>query len=85
MASLIWIAFVALVLGLLALDLGVFHRRDHVISVKEALAWSAFWVALALAFNVFVYFLYEYHWLGFGALYEPDLGGAQAALKFFTG
>ena len=84
MTVVVWIGFVLSILGLLALDLGVFHRRDHAISIKEALAWSAFWIALALGFNVFVYFLYEFHWLGFGTLYRAQLGGAEAALKFFT-
>jgi tellurite resistance protein TerC len=85
MAILVWIGFTAFILGLLALDLGVFHRRDHVISIKEALAWSFLWIALALAFNVFVYCLYEHQWLGFGGHAQAELGGAEAALKFFTG
>ena len=62
----IWMyaGFVALVLALLALDLGVFHRKAHVVSVKEALGWSAFWIALGLAFAGFIYVGYENHWLG---------------------
>ena len=46
-----WIAFNAFVLVLLALDLGVFHRKAHAVSLKEAGAWSAVWIALALAFG----------------------------------
>ena len=46
-----WAGVLAFVLGMLALDLGVFHRRAHAVSVKEAAVWSAVWVALALAFN----------------------------------
>jgi TerC family integral membrane protein len=45
-----WIAFIAFVLFFLALDLGVFHRRPRVVKFREAAAWSALWVALALAF-----------------------------------
>jgi tellurite resistance protein TerC len=52
----LWIGFLAFVLGMLALDLGVFHRRDHVIGAREALRWSAMWIALALIFGVGVYF-----------------------------
>jgi len=85
MASLIWIGFVLMVLGLLALDLGVFHRKTQPVSIKEAFAWTAFWIALALAFNVFVFFLYEHHWLGFGSALRHELDGGQAALRFFTG
>jgi tellurite resistance protein TerC len=50
-----WSAFGAIVLAMLALDLGVFHRKDHVIGAKEALAWSAVWIALALAFGGYVW------------------------------
>jgi tellurite resistance protein TerC len=85
MTIIIWIAFVGLVSGFLALDLGVFHRRPHAISIKEALAWTAFWVALALVFNGFVYLLYEHHWLDFGTSLRQELEGREAALKFFTG
>jgi tellurite resistance protein TerC len=46
-----WIVFNAFVLLMLALDLGVFHRKSHTVKVKEALVWSAVWVALALLFN----------------------------------
>ncbi len=62
----LWVGFIAFVLLLLALDLGVFNRQAHVISVKEALAWSAMWITLGLAFAIFVYHGYEGHWLGLG-------------------
>src|SRR5262249_47018812 len=80
----LWIGFVAFILALLALDLGVFHRKAHAVGLKEALAWSAVWMGLGLAFNVFVYFGYEHHWLGMGLPgTEPD--GRAAAVRFFTG
>jgi tellurite resistance protein TerC len=50
-----WLAFNAFVLGMLALDLGVFHRKAHEVSLKEASVWSALWIALALLFNVAIY------------------------------
>lgn len=56
---LLWIIFNVFVLGMLALDLGVFHRKAHVVKVKEALLWSAFWIVLSLLFNLVIYF-----WLG---------------------
>lgn len=46
-----WVLFNLFVLVMLALDLGVFHRKSHVVGMKEALGWSAFWIALALIFN----------------------------------
>ncbi len=94
-----YVGFLALVLVLLALDLGVFHRTAHVVSVREALGWSAFWIGLGLAFTVFIYLGYERHWLGLGL--TPDLmtvaprtvegvglvynDGAGAAVKYLTG
>ena len=50
-----WVAFNAFVLVMLALDLGVFHRKAHVVSLKEALGWSTVWITLALAFNAWIY------------------------------
>ena len=64
-----WVAFNAFVIVMLSLDLGVFHRKAHCVSLKEALLWTAVWVALALAFNTWVYF--EMGW--------------QKATEFFTG
>lgn len=52
-----WIGFIVFVLLMLALDLFVFHKKDSVVKIKEALLWSAFWIALALLFNVGIYFL----------------------------
>jgi tellurite resistance protein TerC len=64
-----WIGFSAFVLAMLALDLGIFHRQPHEVSLKEALAWSAFWIGLALAFNAILYYRH----------------GGEKALQFFTG
>jgi len=52
----LWVLFNVFVLAMLALDLGVFHRKAHVIKFKEALAWCAVWITLALLFNLGVYF-----------------------------
>ncbi len=93
---LIWIGFVVLVLLMLALDLGVFHRKAHVVGVREALGWSAVWIGLGLAFSLFVYHGYENHWLGLGLV--PDAvdrsgefpagrvnDGRTAVVKYLTG
>jgi len=53
---LLWGGFSLFVLTMLILDLGVFHRTAHVVKIKEALLWSALWIALALAFNAGIYF-----------------------------
>jgi len=64
-----WVGFNALVLGLLALDLGVFHRESKAVTVREALGWSAVWITLAIAFGVGIGFTM----------------GKQSALEFFAG
>jgi len=80
----LWIGFIGFVVAMLALDLGVFHRKVHVVQLKEALVWSGVWIGLALVFNVFVYFGYEHHWLDMGLPgTEPD--GWTAAVMLFTG
>ena len=66
----IWIVFILFVLVMLALDLGVFNREAHVISSREAVRWVAFFVSLALVFNVAVYFIYSKNWMGMGDQYR---------------
>lgn len=79
----LWAGFIVLVLLLLAVDLGVFHRQVRTITVREALVWTGIWIGLSLLFNVFVYFTYEYGWFGRSGV--SDLDGRAAAVQFFTG
>ena len=51
----VWIGFAAFILILLALDLGVFHRKAHAVSAREGLAWSLVWTTLSLAFAGFIF------------------------------
>ncbi|MEZ4945464.1 MAG: TerC family protein [Cyclobacteriaceae bacterium] len=64
-----WIGFNVFVLIMLALDLGVFHRKSKEISVKEAFLWTGFWILLAFVFNIIVYYTL----------------GTEKAFEFFTG
>lgn len=66
--AILWVSFSIFVVGMLALDLGVFHRKSHAVSVKEALTWTAVWIALAMLFNLFVYYYFS----------------KEKALEFFT-
>ncbi len=84
MNLIVWGSFLAFVLAMIALDLGVFHRRAHVVKLPEALTWTFVWISLALAFNVLVYFLYAENWLGWDIDAFP-LTGQEAALQFLTG
>ena len=88
----LWIGFIAFVLALLALDLGVFHRKAHVVSIREALAWVGVWVSLAMLFSGFVYAAYYHQWFGLTLAMgggKPDLVGPAAAgpafVQFLTG
>ncbi len=65
----LWGGFIALVLAMLALDLGVLHRKPHAIHPREAFVWTVVWISVALVFNLAVY-----HWFG-----------PQKALEFLTG
>lgn len=64
-----WVAFTAIVLSILILDLGVFHRHAHVVSKKEAAMWTVLWVSLAMLFNAGIYYFY----------------GKERALEFLAG
>ncbi len=75
----LWIGFNAFVLAMLALDLGVFHRHSHEVSVKEALIWSGIWIACAMVFNVLLYFFWN--WMSPGSSYS----NGEAAMAFLTG
>jgi tellurite resistance protein TerC len=66
---LLWIFFNLFVLAMLAIDLGIFHRKAHKVSLREASAWSVVWISLALVFNLGVY----YFW------------GTEKALEFLAG
>lgn len=65
----LWVGFNAFVILMLALDLGVFHRKSHEVSIKEALTWTAVWITISLLFN---FFIYKYL-------------GEQKAVEFLTG
>jgi tellurite resistance protein TerC len=65
----LWIGFALFILAMLALDLGVFHRKAHAVSFKEALGWTAIWVSLALLFGAGVW----------------HIAGPEKALEFYTG
>jgi tellurite resistance protein TerC len=75
----LWIGFNLFVLLMLALDLGVFHRKAHVVSIKEASIWSVVWISLALVFNLGLYLVWDR--ISPTSMYT----NSEAALAFFTG
>lgn len=75
----IWLGFLGFVLAMLALDLGVFHKDAHEVKIKEALIWSGVWIALALLFNVGLFFTW-------GSIYpNSEYTPNEAGLAFLTG
>jgi len=68
-SSYLWIGFTIFIIFMLGLDLGVFNKKTHVISIKEAVAWSVVWIALALLFNAGIFYY----------------SGSQKAFEFLTG
>ncbi|MCB0062719.1 MAG: TerC family protein [Caldilineaceae bacterium] len=75
----LWVGFNLFVLLMLALDLGVFHRHAHVVSVREAALWSVLWVSLSLLFNVGIYFFWH------NLVPHSAYTNSEAALAFLTG
>ncbi len=89
-----YIGFIALVMVFLALDLGVFHRDAHEVTMKESITWSCVWLTCGVSFTAFIYYAYQYHWLGLGletpiyvggAIVLGEVTGATAAMQYLTG
>lgn len=75
----LWIGFNLFVLFMLALDLGVFHRKSHTVSTKEAITWSLVWISLSLVFNAIIYFFWD------SMVPNSQYTNNEAALAFLTG
>lgn len=68
-SAILWMTFNGFVLAMLALDLGVFHRKSHSVGLREALIWTGVWITLAMFFNLFLYYYFD----------------KETAIEFFTG
>ncbi|MGB5509183.1 TerC family protein, partial [Robiginitalea sp.] len=77
----IWIIFIICIIIFLALDLGIFHKNDHVIRSKEAGIWTAIWVTVALSFSGVIYWLFSQNLVD----NPTDLTPGMAVLKYITG
>ena len=83
-------AFIVFVLALLALDLGVFHRKAHAVAFREAAIWSAVWVDLALLFNYALYLYSSWQFARDPRLaaipgFSASESARQIGLEFLTG
>jgi len=84
----LWAGFLALIIVLLALDLGVFHRKSHEIGLREAIGWSAFWISLGLSFVLPIYFIYESNLFGIASASHAGAvasKGSEAVVLYLTG
>lgn len=85
-----YLGFTAFVLVVLALDLGVFHKKAHEVSFKEASVWTTVWISLALVFNYLFYLYARYSFSNNPELtslpgFDPDAQAKTSALEFLTG
>jgi tellurite resistance protein TerC len=85
-----YLGFLALVFVLLALDLGVFHREAHAVSIREAAGWSVVWVTVAMLFNLGLYLYMRWHFPLDPRLvgtpgFNPLLAARETALEFLAG
>ena len=78
----IWILFFAVIAILLALDLGVFHKKDEVVSMKNSLIWTSVWVGVALLFGIAIYWIYENDLFD---LNKHNISGSKALMQYYTG
>jgi len=69
----LWVAFIVFVLAMLALDLGLFNRKAHVVKTAEALRWTGVCVVLALLFTIAVYYIYQKNVLGYGTAFVNEI------------
>jgi len=77
----VWIGFLGLIFTFLALDLGVFHKKNQEISTKDALFWTVIWITVALSFSIFIHRAYDLGWVN-----NPEgLEGKEAVLLYITG
>ncbi|MEO8706778.1 MAG: TerC/Alx family metal homeostasis membrane protein [Kofleriaceae bacterium] len=79
-----WFGFFAFVAVLLALDLGVLHRKAEEPTIKSAAYWTVAWMALGLAFTGFVYLMYEHQWLGAKLVKSSDAPGSDASFMYVS-
>lgn len=78
----IWILFFAIIAILLALDLGVFHKSNKAVSMKDSLIWTGIWVSLALLFGIAIYWIYENDLF---ELNKHGISGSRAIMEYYTG
>src|SRR5262245_60142933 len=85
MQVVLWLGFLALIVGLLLLDLLVVSRRAHVIPMRQALLWTTFYSLLALAFGGLIHVMFARGWAGAGTQFGQGLTAHDATLQYLAG
>lgn len=79
---LVWVFFLIIIFALLSLDLGVFHKSNKVVTMKESLAWTGVWVTLSLLFGGIIYWIYDINFMEINKLGTTP---GKALLDYYTG
>jgi tellurite resistance protein TerC len=77
----IWLIFGTILVGLMAIDLGILNKGTDTLTPKEATRNSIIWVSIGLLFGVFVYFAYTHHWFGIGMDIGHPVSGGVASCR----
>lgn len=77
----IWTLFSILILVLILVDMGVFNKNNHIVSMKESLVWTLIWVVIALLFSFVVFYIYEDNWFDFNS---QNLDSTKTVLDYIT-
>lgn len=78
----IWILFLVLIFILLALDLGVFHKENKVVSMKESLIWTMIWIIISILFGGVIYWIYDTNFMGIN---HHNTAASKALIDYYTG
>ncbi|MDZ4707897.1 MAG: TerC/Alx family metal homeostasis membrane protein [Saprospiraceae bacterium] len=81
----IWLIFGVILVGLLAIDLGILNKGTQTLTPREATRNSIIWVSIGLLFSVFVYFSYTHHWFGIGLDIGHQVSGGVAMTQYISG
>lgn len=79
---LVWVIFIVLIFSLLALDLGVFHKKDKAVTMKESLAWTVVWVTISVLFGGVIYWIYDINYMGIN---QDGVAPSKAMIDYYTG
>jgi len=78
----LWVLFITLIVALLALDLGIFHKKEEVVSMKQSLIWTLIWIGVSLIFGAAIFYVYKFNFLNIN---PHNIDASEALLNYYTG